>query len=115
MMILKTALVTGAMAASALALPLAASAQAATSTAPVAAHQGSASITAEVGTTTASYAKPKPNYKQKQYNKGYHAGYTDGRSDCKNKKPYDLNGSGWGPYLRGFIDGYNAGFHSCKA
>lgn len=92
-------------------------------TSPALAAPGSSGTTeagmrASTDVTTTAIAKPKKKPKdksqQQQRTKGYNAGFTDGRSDCKGKQSYSLQYTGSGAFQDGFTQGYNAGFHSCK-
>ncbi|MEU0569613.1 hypothetical protein ABZ297_30135 [Nonomuraea sp. NPDC005983] len=74
-----------------------------------------ASASAVVPDPDMNIAKPpKKRAKGKaQFNRGYNSGYMEGRSDCRNKKPFNLTMSGGGAYGKGFRHGYTTGFHSC--
>lgn len=80
------------------------------STAPGSANTTTAGALENAASTTAFSIKPP---KKKQYNKGYQMGFSEGRADCRNKRPYDLNSQGGGAFNNGYRDGYNSGFHSC--
>ncbi|MEV4243142.1 hypothetical protein AB0J63_06985 [Streptosporangium canum] len=79
------------------------------STAPGSANTTTAGALENAASTTAFSIKPP----KKQYNKGYQMGFSEGRADCRNRKPYDLNSQGGGAFNNGYRDGYNSGFHSC--
>ncbi|MEV0234452.1 hypothetical protein [Nonomuraea sp. NPDC050786] len=76
--------------------------------------QALADTTATSVQTSTHAAPAPPKDRQKQYNRGRNSGYMEGRADCRANNPYSLQRtSGGGYYQRGFMDGYNEGFHSC--
>ncbi|MEV4110948.1 hypothetical protein [Nonomuraea sp. NPDC049695] len=77
------------------------------------ATQAFADTTATSVQTSTHAAPVPPKDRQKQYNRGRNSGFTEGRADCRANKPYNLQRTGGGYYQRGFMDGYNEGFHSC--
>ncbi|MEV0200308.1 DUF4148 domain-containing protein [Nonomuraea sp. NPDC050691] len=81
---------------------------------PASASTGTTETSAQVVQTATGSLSVAPGKRWKRrYNRGHDAGFSDGRSDCKNNKPYDLNFTGSGPFHKGYRDGYNSGFHSC--
>ncbi|MEV0147625.1 MULTISPECIES: hypothetical protein [unclassified Nonomuraea] len=81
---------------------------------PASASASTAEASAPVVQTATGTLSEKPGKKwKKRYNRGHDSGFTEGRSDCRNNKPFDLNSTGSGAWNKGFRDGYMSGFHSC--
>ncbi|MET7466687.1 hypothetical protein [Nonomuraea sp. NPDC005501] len=81
---------------------------------PASASAGTAEASAPIVQTATAPLSANPGKRWKRrYNKGHDVGFSDGRSDCKNNKPFDLNFTGSGPWNKGYHDGYMSGFHSC--